>query len=96
MVLIPNKIAPGTTNTTMLLKTDLKYGPITGIKPKLTIPANIKAIDAIRNGIVSFAVKLNNPTKNPNITNVVTKICGPKTSLNKPATIAINNPTKKA
>ena len=79
----------------MLLRIDLKYNPTPGIKPRLTIPANIKAIDAIKNGIVSFAVKLNNPTINPKITRVVTKACGLIKSLNKPATIAIIKPTKK-
>ena len=76
MVFMPTKIAPGTTNTTILLSIDLKYGPTPGINPRLTIPASIKAIDAKRNGVVSLAVKLNRPTMKPNNTKVVTKISG--------------------
>ena len=88
-------IAAGTTKTTMLLKMLLKYNPTPGIKPKLTIPANIKAIDAIKKGVVSLVVRLNNPTKNPKITKVVTKTSVLTILRNNPATIAINKPTKK-
>lgn len=73
MVFIPRMIAPGTTKTTMLLNIALRVSPINGIKLKLTIPANIKAIDAVKNGIVSLAVKLNNPTMNPKNTSVLIK-----------------------
>ena len=60
---MPTIIAPGTTKTTMFCKANLKNTPTKGIKLKLTIPANIKATAATKNGCVSFAVRLKNPTK---------------------------------
>ena len=76
MVFMPRKIAPGTTNTTMFCNADRKNWPIIGIKPRLTMPASIKAMDATKKGIVSLAVKLNAPTNEPKMTKVVTRICG--------------------
>lgn len=96
MAFMATRIAAGTTNTTMLLKIDLRNNPTPGIRPRLTMPASINAIEATRNGVVSFAVKLNNPTRKPRITNVVIRTSGAITLRNSPATIAINNPTKKA
>ncbi len=94
IVFIPTIIAAGTTNTTILLKIERRYKPTPGIKPRLTIPANIKAMQAIRKGVVSLAVRLNKPTKSPRRTNVVTRTSVETTVLKKPARIAIKRPTK--
>jgi len=96
MVFNPTIIAPGTTKTTMLLKACRNHGPTIGIKPKLTIPASINAMDAIKKGVVSLAVRLNNPTNNPNNTNEVTNNSVEIYALKNPATKDTINPAKKA
>ena len=85
----------------MLLKTDLNINPNCGHnpnrsnKPRLTIPANIKAIAATKKGKVSFTVKLNNPTINPRIIKKLNVKPIGIILLKIPATIASSNPTKK-
>lgn len=73
---MPSKIAPGTTKTTMFCKAERNNWPMIGIKPRLTMPASIKAMDATKKGMVSLAVRLKRPTKEPKMTKVVTRICG--------------------
>ena len=97
MLFIATTIAPGTTKTTMLLNIDLNVSPINGINERFTIPANINATEANKNGCVSFAVKLNKPTMNPKNTKVVIKARESIVFENhgKPANIAIIKPMKK-
>ena len=81
----------------MLLNDDLKQAPMPGIKPKLTIPASIKAMAATKKGKVSLVVRLTNQTRRPRITKVVTKAAGLTILLAEqlPFRIKLNQPPDK-